>query len=145
MLEKNLIPDLTRHPCTNTQALTIQSAHRSSSHNRICKIWNIKWKKKKVPYTSLYPSELLHLSQLTKTRQFHEKKKKDIEYRSNSFPTLLFFLLSRPHIFVRSVFSREISNWKLSRGWWFHVIFLLFRTLLTLQRGISSIENRKRI
>lgn len=143
MLEKNL--DLTRHPCTNTQALTIQSAHRSPSHNRICKIWNIKWKKKRFP-TLL--SILLSFSIYPSSRRFvnsMKKKKKDIEYRSNSFPTLLFFLLSRPHIFVRSVFSREISNWKLSRGWWFHVIFLLFRTLLTLQRGISSIENRKRI
>lgn len=144
MLEKNL--DLTRHPCTNTQALTIQSAHRSPSHNRICKIWNIKWKKKRFPTLlsillsfSIYPSSRRLVNSMKK------KKKKDIEYRSNSFPTLLFFLLSRPHIFVRSVFSREISNWKLSRGWWFHVIFLLFRTLLTLQRGISSIENRKRI
>lgn len=143
MLEKNL--DLTRHPCTNTQALTIQSAHRSPSHNRICKIWNIKWKKKRFPTLlsillsfSIYPSSRRLVNSM-------KKKKKDIEYRSNSFPTLLFFLLSRPHIFVRSVFSREISNWKLSRGWWFHVIFLLFRTLLTLQRGISSIENRKRI
>lgn len=143
MLEKNL--DLTRHPCTNTQALTIQSAHRSPSHNRICKIWNIKWKKKRFPTLlsillsfSIYPSSRRLVNSM-------KKKKKDIEYRSNSFPTLLFFFLSRPHIFVRSVFSREISNWKLSRGWWFHVIFLLFRTLLTLQRGISSIENRKRI
>lgn len=143
MLEKNL--DLTRHPCTNTQTLTIQSAHRSPSHNRICKIWNIKWKKKRFPTLlsillsfSIYPSSRRLVNSM-------KKKKKDIEYRSNSFPTLLFFLLSRPHIFVRSVFSREISNWKLSRGWWFHVIFLLFRTLLTLQRGISSIENRKRI
>lgn len=143
MLKKNL--DLTRHPCTNTQALTIQSAHRSPSHNRICKIWNIKWKKKRFPTLlsillsfSIYPSSRRLVNSM-------KKKKKDIEYRSNSFPTLLFFLLSRPHIFVRSVFSREISNWKLSRGWWFHVIFLLFRTLLTLQRGISSIENRKRI
>lgn len=143
MLEKNL--DLTRHPCTNTQALTIQSAHRSPSHNRICKIWNIKWKKKRFPTLlsillsfSIYPSSRRLVNSM-------KKKKKDIEYRPNSFPTLLFFLLSRPHIFVRSVFSREISNWKLSRGWWFHVIFLLFRTLLTLQRGISSIENRKRI
>lgn len=52
-------------------------------------------KKKKVPYTSLYPSELLHLSQLTKTRQFHEKKKKKISNidRTLSQPFFFFFFL----------------------------------------------------
>lgn len=92
MLEKNL--DLTRHPCTNTQALTIQSAHRSPSHNRICKIWNIKWKKKRFPTLlsillsfSIYPSSRRLVNSMKK-----KKKISNID-RTLSQPFFFFFFL----------------------------------------------------
>ena len=93
------------------------------------------------------------------------KKISNIDWTSIfvSFSSFFFFFLPLCIFALESVFSREISNWELSQGRrinlppsspstpgraplsFFFFFFFSLQPSVTLQRGISSIENRKRI
>lgn len=95
---------------------------------------------------SIYPSSRRLVNSMKKKKK-RGRKKNGIEYRPNSFPNSSFFFFFLGLIFsLGPYFHEKFPTESLVGGDGDSmVIFLLFRTLLTLQRGISSIENRKRI